>query len=169
MDLSSIECENMSLSEGLIEKIINFFKYNDKESILSEILAYMSYEANIIKIEKKDNYLIISGNDGGLNDGNVKVLSNKSLGLTTGNNISYFGAGSRTASKQWTEEAGCNFFGILDNTSEIFYKLGGQLGIKLIKNELFYTKNLKDRINLDVKDKWTYWILPWNNILLDLL
>ena len=50
--MSQIETEDMDLAEHLKKKIIDFFKYKSNQSILSEILAYMTYKATKIKLFK---------------------------------------------------------------------------------------------------------------------
>ena len=159
--MSHIETEDMDLAEHLKKKIIDFFKYKSNQSILSEILAYMTYKATKIKLFKFNNYLIIAGNDGGISDDNKNVLMNTKLGLSTDDNISYFGAGSRTAAKQWTEENGGEYFGIIDNETQIYYKLGGILGLQLVTSELSLLEGL------ELEDNYSYWVLPWNGKLED--
>ena len=84
------------------------YNYPDIETVMSELISYMSYEATTIsfkyvkdKYQKK--YLCICGDDGGLNDGNIEALTSQELGKSSKNNISKFGAGARTACKDYTE------------------------------------------------------------------
>ncbi len=163
-DANSYEVEELDISLNLKQKVLGLLKYKNNESIFSEILAYMSYEATIINIFKfpvseEESFLIISGNDGGLNEGNKNSLNSSNLGDSSQENISYFGAGARTAAKQWTESIKQKLFGIIDSKEEVFYRLGGGLGLEIIRGN---STTFKKHYNFNTEPGYSYWILPYD-------
>lgn len=168
MSNKDIDFKEMTLSGKLLEQIkVMFYSYPNIEAVMSEIISYMSYEASSISFQKiKDNdlnsYLSICGKDGGLNQENINSLTSENLGSSSNDNISYFGAGARTACKQWTEYCEKKYFYIMDSKTSIAYELGGVLGLKN-SNALTDEDHIKKKFNIEIKDNHTYFILPWDN------
>ena len=168
MSNNDINFKEMTLSGKLLEQIkVMFYSYPNIEAVMSEIISYMSYEASSISFQKiKDNdlnsYLSICGKDGGLNQENINSLTSENLGSSSNNNISYFGAGARTACKQWTEDCEKKYFYIMDSKTSIAYELGGVIGLKN-SNALTDEDHIKKKFNIEIKDNHTYFILSWDN------
>jgi len=162
--LFSSEYKPLGLAPKMQEQICRqFYAYRNDSELFFEICAYFSYEANAISFYKHDmnneSFLIIKGDDGGLTDDNLYALRNEALGVTTNNNISYMGAGARTAAKQWTEAAGGYWFAVCDHNSCVTYAIGGSYGLG-VKN--MSKQNLNNQINLPTENGYTYWVLKWN-------
>tara|TARA_B100001142_G_scaffold273345_1_gene280802 strand:+ start:1343 stop:3457 length:2115 start_codon:yes stop_codon:yes gene_type:complete len=157
------EFEDMSLASELAKKIsVSFYTYKNYQHLFTELLAYFSYEATkiIFKIHKSNGkeFLCIMGNDGGLSEDNKKVLKSNQIGKSTGQNISYFGAGARTAARQYTKDCFGNVFGICDSKCEILYSTDGILGLSVMKSD---TDIFKKTYGLKIKDGYTCWVLPY--------
>ena len=155
--------EDMSLSSELAKKIaVSFYTYKNDSALFSELLAYMSYEATEIEFwchkSKGKKFLCIMGNDGGISEDNARVLKSNQLGKSSGQNISYFGAGARTAAKQYTDDCSGDVFGICDSKCEILYSTKGILGLSVLNSNDNIFKNTYD---LKIKDGYTCWVLPW--------
>tara|TARA_B100000575_G_scaffold294248_1_gene308966 strand:- start:16457 stop:18562 length:2106 start_codon:yes stop_codon:yes gene_type:complete len=157
------EFEDMSLAIELAKKIsVSFYTYKNYEHLFTELLAYFSYEATriIFKVHKSNDkeFLCIMGNDGGLSEDNKRVLKSNQIGKSTGQNISYFGAGARTAARQYTKDCSGNVFGICDSKCEILYSTDGVLGLSVMKSD---TDIFKKTYDLKIKDGYTCWVLPY--------
>ena len=142
------------------------YTYKNDNQIFSEILAYGGYEATNISMDiysdddANEKFLFIKSKDGGLSSNNLSVLKDLDLGNTSGQNISYMGAGSRTAAAQWSKNCGIEspIFGICDSDNCIIYKCSGEVGLQIVDYDGHYFKTYGFPVN---EEGNTYWILPW--------
>jgi len=160
---NQLQFKEMNISRELAKKIAisQFYTYKNYEHLFCEILAYMSYEAKKIEFKiidhENNKFLCIIGNDGGISKDNLEVLASEEIGKSTKQNISYFGAGARTAARQYTNDCSENIFAICDSKNEIIYSTEGLLGLSVVKSKNIIKKKLK----LDIKKGYTWWILPY--------
>ena len=156
---------DMKLGQDLLKRLsVQMYSYKNDNQIFSEILAYAGYESSDISMNVYTNqegkFLLIQSKDGGLSSVNLSVLRDINLGKSSKQNISFMGAGSRTAAAQWTKNSRVKpaIFGICDNKNCIIYKCDGDLGLQIVDYDGHYYKDNKFPIN---QHNTTYWILPW--------
>jgi hypothetical protein len=156
---------SMDISIELKKKFAaSFYTYATYLQLFCEILAFGSYEASYIHFRRytyiNNDFLCIHVKDGGLSEKNKEALKSIYIGKSTNQNISYFGAGAKTAARQWTKDCSGKYFVVCDSDNEIIYSTEGCLGLEVINN---YDKDLfKKNYNLKIENGYTCWVLPFN-------
>ena len=156
---------DMKLGQDLLKRLsVQMYSYKNDNQIFCEILAYAGYESSDISMNiyanEEGKFLLIQSKDGGLSSINLSVLRDINLGKSSKQNISFMGAGSRTAAAQWTKKSRVEpaIFGICDNKNCIIYKCEGDLGLGIVDYDGHFFKDSKFPVN---QHNTTYWILPW--------